>query len=199
MYICIEGNIGAGKTTIAKVLAKHYKIDFVGERFEENLLLPLFYRNKKKLAFSLEYSFLMDRYAQLSKEFQGDKKRKIIADYSLYKCLWFAKSTLSKKDYLFYKKHFKIIENEIPKPDLIIYLNTSFENLLSNIKKRGRKYEKTIDKKYLSSVTKNYSKGLKKLENIEVLEIKIDKYKSDTNTHVLNKIEKYLNKHKQFK
>ncbi len=199
MYICIEGNIGAGKTTIANALAKRYKAHFLPERFEENLLLPLFYKNKKKLAFPLEYSFLMDRYAQLSKEFNSGKKKHVVADYSLYKCLWFAKSTLSKKDHLFYKKQFSIIENELPKPDLIIYLNTSFENLLKNIKKRGRKYETGIDKKYLSSLTKSYAKGLKRLEGTRVLEIRIDKYETKTNARVLNKIEDYLTKHNQFK
>ncbi len=114
MYISIEGNIGAGKTTIAKALAKKYKAVFLPERFAENVLLPLFYKNKKKIAFSLEYSFLLDRYAQLSKQFKTGKKQNIIADYSLYKCLWFAKATLSKKEYLFYKKQFSVMENEIP-------------------------------------------------------------------------------------
>src|SRR4051812_32065818 len=99
MFICIEGNIGVGKTTLAKALAKKLKADLLTERFEENLLLPLFYKNKKKLAFSLEYSFLLDRYAQLTEYFSDPKKKNSVADYSIYKCLWFAKATLSTKEF----------------------------------------------------------------------------------------------------
>jgi deoxyguanosine kinase len=199
MYICVEGNIGAGKTTIARALAKYYKAEFLPERFEENNLLPLFYKNKKKLAHLLEYSFLIERYAQIHHCFNDNRKKKVVADYSIYKCLWFAKATLNKREYTFYKKQFAIVEEEIPKPDVIIYLKTGHQNLLSNIKTRGRKYEGGIDKNYLSLLDKSYERGLKKLGNIGVLEIEIKAYRPETNDQVLNQIEKYLNKRRFFK
>ena len=99
MYICIEGNIGAGKTTLAIELAKKWKAFFLAESYEDNPLLPLFYKNKKKMAFPLEYSFLIDRHAQLHNYFKTKKQNKTIADFSLYKCLWFAKTNLSKKEF----------------------------------------------------------------------------------------------------
>src|SRR5260370_35402289 len=87
MYICIEGNIGAGKTTVAMALAKRRKAVFLGEQFEDNPLLPLFYENKKQMAFPLEYSFLLSRHAQLHKHFSKKHKKMTVADFSLHKCL----------------------------------------------------------------------------------------------------------------
>lgn len=192
MYICIEGNIGAGKTTLAKLLAKKKKAEFLPESFEENPLLPLFYADRKKMAFPLEYSFLIERHAQLHAFFTKKKKGDVIADFSLYKCLWFAKANLSKKEFILYKKHFKIIEKVLPKPDLIIFIDTSSDNLLKNIKSRGRKMESEINKKYLEEVTKSYKKGLKKVE-VPVFKIKTEKYTSSTGTQLLKSITKFLN------
>lgn len=191
MYICIEGNIGAGKTTLAVALAKKLKSDFLAESYEDNPLLPLFYKDKKKMAFPLEYSFLIDRHAQLHKYFKKKKSKHTIADFSLYKCLWFAKTNLNKKEYNLYKKHFKSIEEVAQKPDAIVFINTHHSNLLSNIKKRGRSFETTIDKKYLQAVTKSYLSGLKKV-NIPVLEVKISEYTSSTNANLVKALESFL-------
>lgn len=191
MYICIEGNIGAGKTTLAIALAKKLKADFLPESYEDNPLLPLFYKDKKKMAFPLEYSFLIDRHAQLHKYFKKKKSKYTIADFSLYKCLWFAKTNLNKKEYNLYKKHFKSIEEVAQKPDLIVFINTHHANLLSNIKKRGRSFESTIDKKYLQAVTKSYLSGLKKV-TIPVLEIKVSEYTISTNTILVKTLESFL-------
>lgn len=194
MYICIEGNIGAGKTTLAIELAKKWNAQFLAESYADNPLLPLFYKNKKKMAFPLEYSFLIDRHAQLHNYFKTKKKNsKTIADFSIYKCLWFAKTNLIKKEYALYKKHFKTIEEVTPAPDLIIYINTHHSNLLGNIKKRGRSFESTIDKKYLQSVTKSYQSGLSKL-TIPVIEFEIETYNSKTNTFILKALDIYFSK-----
>lgn len=193
MYICIEGNIGSGKTTLAIELAKKWKAHFLAERYEDNPLLPLFYKDKEKMAFPLEYSFLIDRHAQLHRYFKNIKNSKTIADFSLYKCLWFAKTNLSKKEYALYKKHFKAIEEVTPVPDLIIYINTHHSNLLSNIKKRGRSFESTIDKNYLQSVTKSYQSGLSKL-TIPVIEFEIDTYSAKTNAGIMKVLDVYVSK-----
>lgn len=191
MYICIEGNIGAGKTTLAIELAKKWKVFFLAERFEDNPLLPLFYKDKKKMGFPLEYSFLIDRHAQLHNYFKIKKQTRTIADFSLYKCLWFAKTNLPKKEYDLYKKHFKTIEEVVPKPDLIVYINTHHTNLLSNIKKRGRSFESTIDKKYLGSVTKSYKNGLSKL-TIPVIEFEVETYNTKTNAAIIKAMDVYV-------
>lgn len=195
MYICIEGNIGAGKTTLAIALAKKLKAHFLPESYEDNPLLPLFYENRKKMAFPLEYSFLIDRHAQLHNYFKKNKSKNTIADFSLYKCLWFAKTNLNKKEFQLYKKHFKTIEDVAQKPDLIVFINTHHSNLLSNIKKRGRKFETTIDKKYLQAVTKNYQSGLKKI-SVPVIEVEVENYDSNTNSALITAIAPYLNKKK---
>lgn len=191
MYICIEGNIGAGKTTLAIALAKKLRADFLPESYEDNPLLPLFYKDRKKMAFPLEYSFLIDRHAQLHTYFKKNKNKTTIADFSLYKCLWFAKTNLSKKEYVLYKKHFKAIEEVAKTPDLIVYINTHHSNLLSNIKKRGRNFETSIDKKYLQSVTKSYLNGLKKID-IPVLEIQVSSYTPTTNATIIKQLQTIL-------
>ncbi len=199
MYICIEGNIGAGKTTLAIALAKRCGAIFLAEQFEDNPLLPLFYKNRKRMAFPLEYSFLISRHAQLDKHFASNKNKMTVADFSLRKCLWFAKSNLSENEFELYKKQFEIIESVAKTPDLLIYLSSHHKNLLKNIKKRGRDYEKAIDKKYLQSISKNYSEGIKKIKGMPVIEFSIDKYDAKTNETIVNHIDEILKKGIKFK
>jgi deoxyguanosine kinase len=200
MYICIEGNIGSGKTTLARALSKRRNAFFLAEQFEENPLLPLFYKNKRKMAFPLEYSFLISRYNQLHKYFkQKNNKQITVADFSLKKCLWFAKANLTGEEFKFYKEHFKVIESVSEKPDLMIYLNTHHKNLLKNIEKRGRSYEKNINKKYLQDVTKSYEEGLKKLERLPVIEFCIHKYDPAINRTIVNRIDNIMKKGIKFK
>jgi 2-amino-4-hydroxy-6-hydroxymethyldihydropteridine diphosphokinase len=155
-YICIEGNIGAGKTTIAKRLALHYNAEFLPEEFEENFLLPLFYKNKKEFAFSLEFSFLLDRFRQLSRWQEKIKNKTVFSDYFFEKCLYFAKVNLSKKEYLIFENEYSKLSQQIQSPDLLIYFQTSSANLLKNIKKRGRAYELTIPESYILKMNEQY-------------------------------------------
>lgn len=174
-YICIEGNIGSGKSVLAKALAKHLKAFYLPEEFEENNLLPLFYENPKQFSFPLEYSFLISRFEQLNKALKN-KKQILVSDYSIYKCLWFAKINLSKNDFLFYENHFKAILKTLPQPDLLVYLSTDINNLQINIKKRGRDYEQNISSHYLNKIEKQYKKGIIQIKVQNVLEIKINDY-----------------------
>lgn len=199
MYICIEGNIGAGKTTLAMALAKRRNAIFLAEEFENNPLLPLFYKNKKRMAFPLEYSFLISRHSQLHEHFSKKTSPPTVADFSLYKCLWFAKSNLSKGEYKLYKKHFKIIESVSKAPELIVYLNTHHTNLLKNIRKRGRAYEKNIDKSYLGEVSESYASGLKKIKTIPVVEFYVGNYGKKTMESIVNHVDDILKKGIKFK
>lgn len=159
MYICIEGNIGAGKSTLAKALAQKLKAHFLPEQFEENTLLPLFYNDRKTFAFPTEYSFLIDRQKQLVNYFNDLKKGQLtVSDFHFDKCLCFAKANLSKQDYTFFKKHFKAVRNTIPTPNLVVYLDVETNLLVNNIKKRGRSIEKELKESYLEKLKKSLDK-----------------------------------------
>jgi deoxyguanosine kinase len=156
MFICIEGNIGSGKTTLALALAKKLKATYLPEQFEENTLLPLFYNDPKTYAFPTEYSFLIDRQKQLSNYFSSVKKNSVtVSDFHFDKCLCFARANLTGKDFLFFKKHFKPLRKTIPTPDLVVYLDTSTDKLMKNIAKRGRKIEKSLKETYLQKLKKS--------------------------------------------
>jgi deoxyguanosine kinase len=197
MYICIEGNIGSGKSTIAKELASKLNATFLPEQFEENTLLPLFYLDKKTFAFPTEYSFLIERQKQLSSYFSFDKKKKItISDYHFDKCICFAKTNLSKNDFTFFKKHFKPLKNTVPIPDLVVYLDTEISNLKKNVRLRGRGIEKDLKESYLVKLKKNLDKYYKINGDIKttVLILTIKEYNKST---IKNCCDEILNTIKQ--
>ena len=153
-YIAIEGNIGAGKTTLTNKIAQDFNAKTVLERFADNPFLPKFYKDQNRYAFPLEMSFLADRYQQLSDDLaQFDLfKDFLIADYHIFKSLIFSKVTLNEDEFRLYKTLFDIIYKEMPKPDLYIYLYQNSERLLQNIKRRGRIYEQEIPFTYLEKI-----------------------------------------------
>lgn len=163
-YIAIEGNIGAGKTTLARMLAEHYQADLLLERFEDNPFLPKFYKEPERYAFPLELSFLADRYHQLNKYVLGPNlfSSLTISDYFLSKSLIFAKTTLSDDEYRLFWQLFEIMFQSVPKPDLMVYLYTPIAQLQQNIKKRGRNYEKEIKTDYLQRIQSQYLDFLRK-------------------------------------
>ena len=174
-YIAIEGNIGAGKTTLTTKIAEDFNAKTVLERFADNPFLPKFYKDQGRYAFPLEMSFLADRYQQLSDDLaQFDLfKDFIIADYHIFKSLIFAKVTLHDDEFRLYKTLFDIIYKEMPKPDLYIYLYQNTERLLENIKKRGRNYEQEIPADYLDKINKGYLDYIKSQPNLNVLIIDV--------------------------
>jgi len=157
-YLVIEGNIGAGKTTLAKMLAKDLDAKLVLERFADNPFLPKFYSNPERYSFPLELSFLADRYRQLNDDLRSLSLFQpfIIADYFFMKSLIFARNTLSEDEYSLYRQIFEIIYSSIPKPDLYVFLHLSTNKLLENIHKRGRDYEQTITADYLEGIQQGY-------------------------------------------
>ena len=174
-YIAIEGNIGAGKTTLASKIAEDFNAKTVFERFADNPFLPKFYKDQNRFAFPLEMSFLADRYQQLSDDLaQFDLfKDFIVADYHIFKSLIFAKVTLQEDEYRLYKTLFDIIYKEMPKPDLYVYLYQNTERLLHNIKRRGRSYEQEIPADYLDKINKGYLDYIKSHTNLNVLIIDV--------------------------
>ncbi|AWA28900.1 2-amino-4-hydroxy-6-hydroxymethyldihydropteridine diphosphokinase [Flavobacterium magnum] len=174
-YIAIEGNIGAGKTTLACKIAEDFNAKTVLERFADNPFLPKFYKDQPRYAFPLEMSFLADRYQQLSDDLaQFDLfKDFIVADYHIFKSLIFAKVTLSEDEYRLYRKLFEIIYKEMPKPDLYIYLYQNTPRLLENIKKRGRSYEQEIPAAYLDSINRGYLDYIKSQTGLNILVIDV--------------------------
>lgn len=174
-YIAIEGNIGVGKTTLAKMLSKDFNTKLVLERFSENPFLSKFYGNQDRYAFPLEMSFLTDRYQQINEGLvQFDLfKSFIISDYYIFKSLIFAKITLQEEEFLLYRKLFDIIYKEITKPDLYVYLHQKPERLLENIKKRGRVYEQKINSNYLEMIHKGYKSYIYSTKNLKFVIIDV--------------------------
>lgn len=174
-YIAIEGNIGAGKTTLTNKLAEDFNAKTVLERFADNPFLPKFYQDQNRYAFPLEMSFLADRYLQISDDLaQFDLfKDFIVADYHIFKSLIFAKVTLAEDEFRLYRNLFDIIYKEMPKPDLYIYLYQSTEKLLENIKQRGRSYEQEIPAEYLIKINSGYLDYIKSQRDLNILIIDV--------------------------
>jgi len=157
-YVVIEGNIGAGKTTLAGRIADQFDARLILERFADNPFLPKFYNDPDKYSFPLELSFLADRYKQLREELVAQElfKTFTVADYYFMKSLVFAASTLTGDEYNLYRQIFYIIYGSLPKPDIYVYLHLTPDRLLQNIEKRGRNYEKSITGEYLKKIQDNY-------------------------------------------
>ena len=169
-YIAVEGNIGAGKTSFATMVSQDFNAKLILERFKDNPFLPKFYQDQSRYAFSLEMSFLADRYQQLSDDLaQYDLfKDFVISDYDVFKSLIFAKITLQEDEYSLYHKLFDLMYKELVKPDLYIYLYQNTDRLLENIKKRGRDYEQNIQQDYLAEINKSYLTFIKSQPNLNV-------------------------------
>jgi len=157
-FLVIEGNIGAGKTTFAKMLGEEFDSKLILERFAENPFLPKFYNDPEKYSFPLELSFLAERYGQLKKELTNRDlfHQQTIADYYFMKSLIFAQNTLAQDEYNLYRNFFDIIYERLPKPDLFVYLHLPEDRLILQIKERGRDYEQSITSDYLKKIREGY-------------------------------------------
>lgn len=187
-YIAIEGNIGSGKTSLARLISHDYNAKLILEQFEDNSFLPKFYKEPDKYAFPLEMSFLADRYKQLKNEVTPHDlfKSFTIADYFIDKSIIFSRKTLKDDEFLLYTKLFDIIISTLPKPDLIIYLYNSVDQVKRNIINRGRDYEQEIETSYLAKIQAGYFDYFKHLTKSTIVIINTE------NLDFVNRNDDYL-------
>jgi deoxyguanosine kinase len=172
-YIAIEGNIGAGKTSLATRLAEDFSGKLVLEEFADNPFLPKFYEDRDRYAFPLELSFLAERFSQLKAILASRDlfNNLIIADYFISKSMIFSKANLKGDEFELFSKMFHIIEASLPAPSLLVFLHLSSDKLIDNIQKRGREYEQKIAPSYLMEVEKSYFKFIKQHRKLRVVVI----------------------------
>lgn len=166
-FIAIEGNIGAGKSTLAARLLEAMQAVPVNERFENNPLLPLFYKNPERYAFPVELSFLEDRFRQLTEELPAGKN--IVSDYFYAKSLVFAQVNLQGEELALFKRYYRIMEQQMRLPDLVIFLHREVDGLKDNITTRGRSYEQQISDDYLVRITQGYQSFFRSENRFPVL------------------------------
>lgn len=175
-YLVIEGNIGSGKTTLAKMLADDLNAKLILEQFADNPFLPKFYKDQERYSFSLELSFLADRYNQLKKEVLNLDlfHPLLIADYYFSKTAIFAQNTLKPDEYHLFRQIFNMVSDNIPKPDLYVFLHADTSRLIENIKKRGRDYEQEISAGYLEKIKEGYFSYFKGISSFPVLIVDVN-------------------------
>lgn len=169
-FITIEGNIGAGKTTLAHLISKKLNARLILEEFAENPFLAKFYENPGQYAFPLELFFMAERYKQL-KDLLHTKdifQNITVSDYLFTKCLLFAKVNLPSEEFRLYQKLFDIIHQQLLHPDILIYLHAPVHKLQQNIKKRQREYEQGIPDEYLFNIQETYTSYIKQ-HNIKTI------------------------------
>lgn len=162
-FITIEGNIGAGKTTLANLLAERLNARLILEEFADNPFLAKFYDNPAQYAFSVELFFMAERYKQ-QKDLVGQQdlfRTLTISDYLFTKCLLFAKVNLPDDEFRLYQRLFDIMHNQMIQPELLIYLHSPVSKLQENIKKRNRPYEQNIQNDYLYNIQQTYTHYIK--------------------------------------
>lgn len=198
-FITVEGPIGVGKTSLAKAISAHYQYPLLLEIVDENPFLERFYDNLEEWSFQTEMFFLCNRYKQLGdiKKNYLSKKIPVVADYHIYKNLIFARRTLSKEDYSKYLDIYNILTADMPKPNIIIYLQASLDTLISRINQRGRAQEKNISSDYLQQLSDDYEQAMLDFEKqnptIPVLRLNGDEMDFVKNEEDLKKILQQLN------
>jgi deoxyadenosine/deoxycytidine kinase len=190
----IEGNIGAGKTSLVKKLCSDLGANPVLEQFEDNPFLPKFYENPERYSFPLELSFLADRYKQHREEL-ADRNMFVplnVADYYFSKSLIFAGITLKEDEYRLYRKLYNIIHQNLPRPDLYVYLHASVGRLRENIQKRGREYEKEISEGYLKKLQEGYFNYFRTEKKIKILIIDVNNLNFITSLNDYISVKNYI-------
>ena len=170
-FLVIEGNIGAGKTTLATRLSGQFNRRLILEEFDDNPFLPLFYREPDRYAFPVELFFMAERHKQLQTELANRDlfTQGTIADYLFIKTLLFARNSLTEQEFQLFGRLFRAMDANFPKPDLIVYLRRPIEALQENIARRGRSYEGNIQNDYLVSVERAYLSYFSTLKDVPVV------------------------------
>ena len=193
-YIVIEGNIGAGKTSLVTRLADELNAKLILERFGDNPFLPKFYNDPERYSFPVELSFLADRYYQLKEELSTRNifSPVILADYYFSKSLIFAGINLKQDEYNLYRQIYNIIHRHFPVPDLYSYLHLPVDKLMGHIRKRGRDYEQTISLDYLIKLQRGYFEYFKAQNDMIILIIDISNIDFVNNHSDYQKISDYI-------
>ena len=192
-FIAVEGNIGSGKTTLAKKMALDYNANLILESFARNPFLPKFYKDPNKYAFPLELFFMAERYQQLNKQNKDLFSEKIISDYFFVKSQLFAKNNLTNDEFSLFNRLFNIMFSSLRKPDIVVYLYANIHRLQLNIKKRGREFEQSITDSYLKDIQSTYLDYFRKQSEIPVLVIDVSDVDFVKSKHHYDKIKKVLN------
>lgn len=194
-YIAIEGPIGVGKTSLAKLLAEKLDAHLIMEEATENPFLADFYKNKKKYAFQTQIFFLLARYQQLSKLESHDLfHQRIVADYTFEKDQLFARVNLTDREMILYDKIAEALSTDLPKPDLVIFLQAATETLLKRIKQRGIPFEKNIDLYYLDELNEAYNYYFFEYDHTPLLVVKTDEIDFVNNTDDLSDLIEQIKK-----
>lgn len=168
--VVVEGNIGVGKTTLAEALGKKYNANVILERFEDNPFLEKFYESPEQYAFLVEMNFLISRYEQVKEFLQPSLFHNFsVSDFYLNKTMIFSANNLSSHQFTLFRKVYDIIYGKLPLPSVYIFLRRSIDELMDNIKKRGREYEKHITSEYLSGIENSYMSYLRTVNNFPVV------------------------------
>jgi len=191
-HIVIEGNIGAGKTTLANFLAKNFNTSLLLEEFEENDFLKEFY-NSEDFILHAEVQFILDRSKQLFK-FYSKTHQYVVTDYIPSKSLIFSKMNLSPKDFSLVENLVESLFKTLPQPDLMIYLERPISQLKKNIATRGRSYEAGISVEYLQKVEDAYKNFLKQQQDFPVLLIDASEIDLKKPNALKNSFREILNK-----
>jgi len=197
-FLVIEGNIGSGKTSLARLLAAEFNAKLILEQFAENSFLPKFYKDPERYSFPLELSFLADRYKQIKKEliYRDLFHPLVIADYFFSKTAIFARNTLKPDEFHLFRQIFDIVSDNIPKPDLYVYLHADANKLLKNIKKRGREYEQDINAEYLNSIQEGYFNYFRVIDSFPVLILDVNNFDFVENIEHFKRVKEILFKSK---
>ncbi|HFA50213.1 MAG TPA: deoxynucleoside kinase [Bacteroidetes bacterium] len=175
-FIAIEGNIGAGKTTLCNMLQGDYDCKLILEQFTDNPFLPHFYKNPERYAFPVELFFMTERHKQLQETLSQRElfPQLIVSDYFFIKTLLFAKNNLNDEEYRLFQRLFQTLNATFQKPDLLVYLHRPVDDILTNIRKRGREIEKDIKPEYLQSLQDAYFNYFKTENGLPILIIDVN-------------------------
>jgi deoxyguanosine kinase len=170
-YICVEGNIGAGKTSFCKMIKEEYNCRMILEQFDDNPFLPFFYEDPERYGFTVELFFMTERHKQMQKSLLSRDLFNdfVITDYCFIKTLLFASKTLNEEEYRLFQKLFQVLSQSFPNPDIIVYFHRSTNILMDNIKKRGRGYEGKITEEYLTEVQNAYFNYFRNISSFPVV------------------------------
>ena len=194
-FISIEGNIGAGKTTFCEMLSRDFNCRLILEQFTDNPFLPLFYDQPERYAFPVELFFMTERHKQLQAAFSSGNDLFTplsIADYFFLKTLLFAKNNLHDEEFRLFQRLFEVLNTTFPKPDLLVYLHRSVEDVMKNIKKRGRKFETDISAEYLTGIQNVYFEYFRTETDLPILIVDVEGIDYLTDTAAYQKLASFL-------